>query len=213
MLEVFGIIMLCKANRKTALARGHKPGGFVALTIILWVGLELIGLIIGTIFELEYGRILLAYGMAGLGALISWLIVRFVPKGNYVDPGTMPVEDQSPILGTYNVPVNPNAYTPYQGAPAGGSPVNQYGMPASKNINEFGMPVDENGKYSPVLDQFGVPVDTTVTSYYGKPVQNPAPAPATPAQQVPVQNNFCGYCGAKLEPGSNFCDSCGAKLN
>ena len=181
MLEIFGIMMLCKANRKTALARGHRPGGFIALTIILWVGMEIIGLIIGTLLELEYAKFLFAYGMAGLGALISWLIVRFIPEGKYVDPNT--------------------------------TPVNQYGMPTSANINEFGMPVDENGKYSPVLDQYGVPVDTTATAYYGQPVQNAAPVQAAPAQQAPVQHNFCGYCGAKVEPGSTYCESCGAKLS
>jgi len=213
MLEIFGIMMLCKANRKTALARGHRPGGFIALTIILWVGMEIIGLIIGTLLELEYAKFLFAYGMAGLGALISWLIVRFIPEGKYVDPNTNPVDVQAPLVGTYNVPVNQNMYAPYQGAPAGGTPVNQYGMPTSANINEFGMPVDENGKYSPVLDQYGVPVDTTATAYYGQPAQNAAPVQAAPAQQAPVQHNFCGYCGAKVEPGSTYCESCGAKLS
>ena len=212
MLEFFGIMMLCKANKKLALARGRKPGGYIALTIILWVGLEFIGVIVGTILELDYGRIFLAYGFAGIGALISFLCAKFGPKGDYVDPNTVPAggsaDTNVPYMGTYNVPVDQSLYAPYPNAPA-----DQYGMPVASKLNEFGMPVDENGNYSPVLNQYGVPVDTT---FYN--VQNPVPAQAAPVAVTAAETaatshpNFCGYCGAKLEPGSKFCDSCGAKI-
>lgn len=238
MLEIFGIMMLCKANKKLALARGRRPGGYIALTIILCVGMELIGYIVSTALELEYSRYLIVYGFAGIGALISFLCAKFGPKGDYVDPNSVPpvnsFDPNVPSFGTYNVPVDQASYAPYQNAPA-----NQYGMPVASKVNEFGMPVDDQGNFAPVLNQYGVPVDTSI--YNAAPVQpvpyqNTVPVQADPFQNAaPVQNiapfqqapgsaaapeadtaathpNFCGYCGAKLEPGNKFCDSCGAKI-
>lgn len=203
MLEVFGIMMLCKANRKFALARGRKPGLYVALTIILWVGMEILGFVAGSLLDLKYGNFLIVYGFAGIGALISFLLAKFAPRGDYVDPN----ETNSPVAGTFNDPVNRSSYVPYQNQQFNNRPVDQYGMPVAQRLNEFGMPVDEKGNYSPVLDQYGVPVDTTafVTQ---QPAQNTF---AQPAPQAPQQPNFCGFCGARLEPGSKFCESCGAK--
>ena len=71
MLEVFGIMMLCKLNKKNAIARGRRPGGYIALTICLWVGLEIIGFIIGAMTDLQYGYALLGYGFAGIGGASS----------------------------------------------------------------------------------------------------------------------------------------------
>ena len=190
MLEVFGIMMLCKLNKKNALARGKRPGGFIALTISLWLGLEFIGFIVGALTEIEYGGIIFAYGFAGIGALISFLCAKFGPKGNYVDPATLPtmsapVDANAPMMGTYNVPVDQSSYAPYPNTPAGNAPVDQYGMPVAPRINEFGMPVDEQGNYAPVLNQYGVPVDTTVYNMQ-QPVQYATPVQQAPAQ-VPVQ--------------------------
>ena len=93
MLEVFAVISLCRVNRRNALARGRKPGGFIALTIILWVVFEFIGMIAGTIIlgsDYSYLTVLLiALPCAGLGGLISFLIAKNCPQGNYVDPSTI----------------------------------------------------------------------------------------------------------------------------
>ena len=92
MLEIFGIIALCKLNKKNAIARGRRPGGYIALTISLWVGLEILGAFVAGIYsgitgnELGYGYLFFAYGFAGIGALISFLCAKFGPKGDYVDP-------------------------------------------------------------------------------------------------------------------------------
>jgi len=117
MLEVFGIIALCKLNKKNAIARGKRPGGFIALTIILWVGLEILGAVVSGIVagvngtELGYSYIFYAYGFAGVGALISFLCAKFGPRGDYVDPSTQnPQYGEQPVIGTYNVPVNTPAY-------------------------------------------------------------------------------------------------------
>lgn len=217
MLEIFGIMSLCKLNRKNAIARGRRPGLFIALTIILWIGMELLGFFIGSFLEIEYGAVFLAYGLAGLGALASFLIAKFAPKGNYVDPNANPgisTNPNDPMLGTYNVPVDQTAFVPYPNTPAQGVPVDQYGMPVNTQLNEFGMPVDENGNYKPVLNQYGVPIDPTAINA-PQPIYQAQPAAAQPGpvQAAPVQKKFCGNCGAPIaEPGSSFCDSCGSKL-
>lgn len=113
MLEIFGLIMLCKANKKNAIARGKRPGGFIALTIILWIGLEILGVVVGVSLDLGRGSIFLAYLFAGIGALISFLCAKFGPKGDDVDPSTQPVNSYNPMPGAYNVPVDTASYTPY----------------------------------------------------------------------------------------------------
>lgn len=86
MLEIFGIILLCNKNKQNALARGRRPGGFVALTICLWVGLEFIGIIAGNAAELGFATYLIAILMAGLGGFISFIISKNCRRGNYVPP-------------------------------------------------------------------------------------------------------------------------------
>ena len=105
--------MLCKANKKNAIARGKRPGGFIALTIILWIGLEILGVVVGVSLDLGRGSIFLAYLFAGIGALISFLCAKFGPKGDDVDPSTHPVNSYNPMPGAYNVPVDTASYTPY----------------------------------------------------------------------------------------------------
>ena len=140
MLEVFAVIALCKLNRKNAIARGRRPGGFIALTIILWLVFEFIGAILGILI---FGRnnstftvMFVALPCAALGGLISFLCAKYGPKGNYVDPSLQPVNFYSnnngmPMYGTgaqYNpqqVPVQPqqpNASPFAQAQPAGAAP-------------------------------------------------------------------------------------------
>ena len=217
MLEIFVLIMLIKSNRKNALDRGRRPGGFIALTIILWTHLELIGLIIGFSNGLEsYLALIIGMLFAGLGGLISWLCAKFWPRGNYVAPGTQPAPNPQygtqPIIGSYNVPVDSNGYTPYQQSqqpqqypfdPVASMPVQTYIDPATGN------PVQ--GIVDPVT---GAPIQAFVPSPAAQAAaaqaayMQPAPAQPQPAQTL----KFCTNCGAPVTPGSNFCDSCGTKL-
>ena len=71
MLEILVIIYLCRKNAAAAAGRGRKPGGFVALTVFLWVGMEFLGGFIGGLAGLGTGTYLLAIAMAALGGLIS----------------------------------------------------------------------------------------------------------------------------------------------
>ena len=139
MLEVLAVIGLCRLNKRNAIARGKRPGGFIALTIVLWIVMEIIGFIVGTIVQyavsgdiestggLNLIVIFFAYGFAGLGALISFLCAKFGPKGDYVDPsiavnpqyGAPPyVPGGTPAYMAPQQPVQPQEYVhvdnPYQ---------------------------------------------------------------------------------------------------
>ena len=109
MLEVFAIISLCRVNKNNAIKKGRRPGGFIALTIILWVVFELIGAIIGfMIFGTDASilvTMLVALPCAALGGLISFLITKNVSPGNYVDPSMI----HRPV-----VTVGPNGAPVYQ---------------------------------------------------------------------------------------------------
>ena len=87
MLEIFLIALLCNTNKKNALARGRNPALFIALTIILWVGLEFAGAFVGAALGLEMtGSYGLALAGAVIGALISYVIARFGSQGTYIHP-------------------------------------------------------------------------------------------------------------------------------
>lgn len=109
MLEIFAIISLCRVNKNNAIKRGRRPGGFIALTIILWVVFELIGMVIGyAILGVDNGYLavlLIALPCAALGGLISFLITKNVSQGNYVDPSMI----HRPV-----VTVGPNGAPVYQ---------------------------------------------------------------------------------------------------
>ena len=86
MLEIWLIMLLCKSVKNNAIERGRKPGGFIALAIVLWVIPEIVGLIIGYSLELEYASFLIAYGLVGIGAAISYNVAKHCKKGDYVTP-------------------------------------------------------------------------------------------------------------------------------
>ena len=86
MIEIWLAFTLCKSIKNNALERGRKPGGFIALAIILWVVLELTGFIIGAYFELGYGSFIIAYSLVGIGAAISYNVAKHCREGDYVTP-------------------------------------------------------------------------------------------------------------------------------
>ena len=86
MLEIWLIMLLCKSVKNNAIERGRKPGGFIALAVVLWIIPEIVGLIIGYSLELEYATFLIAYGLVGIGAAISYNVAKHCKKGDYVTP-------------------------------------------------------------------------------------------------------------------------------
>ena len=103
MLEIMGIILLCGANKKNCLARGRKPGGFIALTVILWFVMEIIGAFLGVLIS-ESAVYVFALLFAALGGLISWLICKNLSFGTYVDPKTAYVQQVVQTSEKLNVP-------------------------------------------------------------------------------------------------------------
>lgn len=112
MLEIFAVVMLCKVNSKNAKARGRRPGGFIALTIILWVVFEILGIVASALLfdDFDVGILLIALPCAALGGLISFLIAKNCSQGDYVDPNAVPV----PVVtyGPNGAPVYTNPATP-----------------------------------------------------------------------------------------------------
>ena len=72
MLEILALIYLCKKNAENASLRGRKPGGFIALTVLLWFGMEVLAGVIGGLAELGAGVYPLAIAMAALGGFLSY---------------------------------------------------------------------------------------------------------------------------------------------
>ena len=86
MLDILLLSALVNKIRKTALERGRRPGGFVAVAVALWCHLYIIGFAIGVYLEMGYGTILPIAILVGLGALASFLLVRLFPVGKYIPP-------------------------------------------------------------------------------------------------------------------------------
>ena len=224
MLEFLALFYLVKKNRENALARGRKPGGFIALTFILWFHFELAGLIFGVVRGYEsFLAMLIGVAFAAVGGLISWLCAKFVPQGDYVAPipkSTMNTTHNG--APAYNTPGTYNSYPQYGQPqqfpidPATGAPV--VIDPAT------GEPVET--KVDPVT---GLPLQDYLDPVTGAPIQAFVPSPearakAAEARYAPPQTvqaqpepstevNYCYNCGTPVAPGSNFCNSCGARLN
>lgn len=195
MLEIFGIIALCKLNRQNAIARGRRPGGFVALTIILWVGLEFIGMVAGFILlgdKSEYLPYAVALPCAGLGALISFLCAKFGPRGNYVAPTTQMQSTNGGATPVYASNPNMPAYAQ--------QPVQMPGQPIQQPAQPQEFVHVENPYQAPAAYQAPA-VDNSVVG---------TPVAAQPVATAPVR--YCEFCGAQLKPGAKFCATCGAQV-
>ncbi len=93
-------ILLALHNKKIVLARGRRPAGFIALTLVLWFGLEIIGC---TVALLAFGYVAdgvnntelltiaaVGYGAAAIGALIAYLVAKSCKPGDYYPATPMP---------------------------------------------------------------------------------------------------------------------------
>ena len=182
MLEIFAVISLCRVNKNNAIKRGRKPGGFIALTIILWVVFEIIGMIIGTlIFDGEgsyFTALFIALPCAALGGLISFLIAKNAPMGDYVDPSTIP----GPV-----VTVSP------EGAPVYSDP----NVPAYMLQQVPAQPVQSFQQVQPMQ-----PVQAA------QPMQPVIRQGAGPVAGM----RYCRFCGAANNFTSKFCESCGQNI-
>lgn len=178
MLEVFAVIMLCRVNSKNAVARGKRPGGFIALTIILWVIFELTGVVIGFFLGADkYVAMLVGLMCAGLGGLISFLCAKFGPRGNYVDPNSVTVA--GPVYGPNGAPVYTNPQNVQPGQPAYMYTPNQYQPAGAQPV--FAQPVTPAAPAQPASPAAGV----RYCRHCGSPNE--------------TSNRFCESCGQNIE--------------
>lgn len=82
MVEIIVIVALCMANAKRVQAKGRKPGLFVFYTIILWIGMEFLGALIGILIVgiNNYMQSLLPYGMALAFAIAGGILSTVISK-------------------------------------------------------------------------------------------------------------------------------------
>ena len=229
MLEIWAMMLLCNKNKANALARGRKPGGFVGLTVTLWIGMELLGIVIGVAAELGMATYLLAILFAALGGLISYLIAKNCPLGNYVLPVNILAGN---ILQNAELLAQPARIDIVRGSSFVGAVVrwsfNLNGRDVGSLSNGQSLTVYTNQRQNILraTDSYGTEIaplifDIQNGSYaevYFKankfiwkdskgifPVREAEPK--TPAEVV----DFCYACGSKFAPGSMFCTKCGAK--
>ena len=110
MIEILVIWLLARKIGEIVKEKGHRSGWYIFLTIVLWIGGELVGAIIGTILAFELGLsecLVYPFALAGAacGAGLAYLIAsnvsekRPTPVGaeavpSPADTGTDPVEEK-----------------------------------------------------------------------------------------------------------------------
>ncbi|WP_392565495.1 hypothetical protein RHO15_07810 [Utexia brackfieldae] len=82
MIEIIILIFLCRANYKNAKARGKSGGLYIAITLALWIVLELIGIAIGMSSStypnmLQGAMVGLVFAVAG--GIISYYLAKSGP--------------------------------------------------------------------------------------------------------------------------------------
>ena len=95
MIEIIAIILLANLNARNAAARGRNPGSFSVLTIGLWFGSELIGVLIGMVTT--SGDMISVYGFALVFAFIGGIASYIIAKN--CSPGEHKEIQYAPLAG------------------------------------------------------------------------------------------------------------------
>jgi hypothetical protein len=83
MLEIILIIFLAKMIGNIATEKGRNAAGYIVLFVLMWVGGEIVGAIIGVIIsrgELSVGGYLFAILGAAVGAATAFMITSCMPS-------------------------------------------------------------------------------------------------------------------------------------
>jgi hypothetical protein len=91
MLEILFLVWFVRKLSAMAKAKG-RSGGWGGLGAAMWIGGEIVGVIVGGIADAGAGAYLLALLFAGIGAVISYVIVSSLKSeaSRYDGVGTVP---------------------------------------------------------------------------------------------------------------------------
>jgi membrane protein DedA with SNARE-associated domain len=78
MIEILALIYLARKNGSIAEKKGHKPGRYKLLTVLLWLGGEVGGAFLGAMMAGGTEEMGLIYLLALLGALVGALLSRLI---------------------------------------------------------------------------------------------------------------------------------------
>jgi ribosomal protein L40E len=89
MLEIIGLFFLARRNGRAAAEKGYDKVPIIVMTVILWVGLEVLGVVVGISVSDELGPILLCGIMgATVGAIASVIITNNLQNKKIPDSAT-----------------------------------------------------------------------------------------------------------------------------
>lgn len=241
MLEIMGLILLINTNKKNAMDRGRKPGGFVGLTVGLWIGLEILGIVIGLSAGLGLVTYVLAIVMAAIGGLISFLVAKNCKQGDFIPPAQQFMQDMAgntePLAYPANITIVRESsmvsslvsWTFSLNGRHIGSLGNGKAMMVSTNQRQnILVAVDSYGSELPPFT-FDVEAGAQAQIFFKinrflpeksiglltpsmpRQAQYAAAPPYLSGNVQGVQTSFCHKCGTPFEEGETFCAECGTQ--
>ena len=229
MLELLALYYLSKKNKANALARGRKPGFFVAMTFILWFGMELLGLVLGAYAGGEVWAYVMALIFAVAGGAISYILAKNCKPGVYVPASenlVQAVEQYAqPLTAAAGIRIvcergfaGPDERWTFTlngqrlGSLAQDSSLDTY---TSQRQNILRAADSEGNETAPLLfdvaDNGYAEIHFKINRFVPEHSTGIYP-PTMPQPPQAAVNETCRQCGAALSDGFVFCPKCGMKL-
>jgi hypothetical protein len=229
MLELLALYYLSKKNKANALARGRQPGFFVAITVILWVGMELLGVVLGAYVGGQIGAYLLALVFAAAGGAISYVLAKNCKPGAYaplsenlvqaVEQYAQPLTAAAGIRIVYERSFAGSDVTfvlngRRLGSLAQGSSVDTY---TNQRQNILRAADSDGNETAPFLFDVADNGDAEIFFKANRFVAERSTGIYPPTMPQPpyaesAKNEVCRQCDAILADASVFCPKCGTKL-
>ena len=77
MLEIIALIFLSKKNGKLAVQKGRKSGTWILYSVLAWIGLEVLGVLVGIMIFGEE-NVIPIYLLALILAVSSYFLIRSI---------------------------------------------------------------------------------------------------------------------------------------